>query len=77
MAALEVIATEVAVGFQVPDDGLDGGPASDFLLDRSTGPARPAGTVDAQGFGRVVADIALVDIGPFDLDPGQSLVFRL
>ncbi len=34
-----------------------------------------ARAIDAQGLGRVVADIALVDIGPLDLDTGERLGF--
>ncbi len=57
----------------MPDHGLDGGSAPQLLLDLTKDAALLAGAIDAQGLGRVVADIALVDIGPLDLNPGERL----
>ena len=57
------------------DDGFDSGPAPQLLLDLAVGAAPLAGAVDAQGLGRVVADIAVVNVGLLDLDPGQGLRF--
>ena len=57
------------------DHGLDGGPAPQLLLDLAVDTAFLAGAIDAQGLWRVVADIALVDIGPFNLDAGERLGF--
>lgn len=55
------------------DHGFDGGAAARFLLDLAMDAALLAGALDAQGLGRVVADVALVDIGSLDLDAGQRV----
>ena len=55
--------------------GLDGGAAPELFFDLAMNPTLLAGSIDAQGFGRVVADIALVDIGSFDFDTGEILGF--
>ena len=47
LAALEVAATEVTIGFHVTDHGLDGGAASELAFDRSEDAALLAGDEDA------------------------------
>ena len=50
LAALQVAATEVTIGFHVTDHGLDGGAASELAFDRSEDAALLAGDEDARGF---------------------------
>ena len=57
------------------DHGLDGGPAAQLAFDLPVDATLLARPIDAQGFGRVVAHIALVDIGPFDLAASDVLGF--
>ena len=54
------------------DDGLDSGSPSEFLFDLAVDAALLPGTIDPVRPRRIVADIALVDIGPLDLATGQG-----
>jgi hypothetical protein len=73
MAALELIAAEMAVAFQVPDHRLDGQAASEFALDDAEDAAFLSGDEHAQRLWRIVAAIAFINIGPLDLSPGHGL----
>ncbi len=55
------------------DDGLDGGPAPELASDLPVDAALLAGLEDPVRLGRVVAPVALVDIGPLDFPAGQRL----
>ncbi len=59
VAAFEVTAAEMAVGFHVADHGLDGGSAAELAFDQTEDPALLAGDEDASGVGGCVAAIAL------------------
>lgn len=65
----------MAVGFAMADDHFNGGASPQFFLDLSVSAALLPGTEDPVWIWRVMAAIALVDIGPFDLAPGQRLGF--
>lgn len=71
-AADEDVAAEMAVGFAMSDNGLEGRSAPELFLDLAGHAALLAGCEDPYRVGRVVADISLVDIGPFDLAAGQG-----
>ncbi len=72
-AAFEEVSAQVTVGLAVADDGLDGGSPSELASDLTVDAALLAGTIDPERLGRIVADIALVDVGPLDLAAGQGL----
>ena len=66
LATLEVAAAEVPIVLHVANDGFDGRAAAQFALDDAEDAALLTGDVDAVRVGRVVAAIALVDIGALD-----------
>ena len=72
-AAFEIAPAEVAFGLQVPDDGFDGGSASQLAFDDAEDAALLAGDEDATGILRVVAAVPLVDIGPLDRTARECL----
>jgi hypothetical protein len=63
LAALEMAAAEVTVGFHVSDHGLDSAAASQFALHEAEHAALLARDEDAAWIGRAVTTISLVDIG--------------
>ncbi|MFK4495890.1 hypothetical protein ABIF86_000181 [Bradyrhizobium japonicum] len=63
----------MSLGFEVSDDGLNGGAAAQLALDGAEDAALLAGDEDAAGILRVVAAVALVDIGPLDRTAGECL----
>ena len=67
MAALEVIAAEMAVALQMSNHRLDGRAAFQFAFDGAEDTALLSGDEDPERLGRVVAAIALVGISPLDL----------
>lgn len=70
--AFEEVPAEAAAAFQMTDDGLDRRAAAEFAFDLSVNAAPLAGDEDAHGVLRVMAAIALVDIGALDVAPGQG-----
>ena len=66
LATLEVAAAEVPIVLHVANDGFDGRAAAQFALDDAEDAALLTGDEDAVRVGRVVAAIALVDIGALD-----------
>ena len=66
LAAFEVAAAEVAVSLHVSDDGLDCRATPQFALDDAEDTALLTRDKDATWIGRVVAAVALVDIGALD-----------
>ena len=66
----------MAFGLQVSNDGFDGGAAAQLALDDTEDAALLAGDEDATGVLRVVAAVSLVDIGAFDLAPGEPSPWR-
>lgn len=69
-AAFEIAAAEVTFGLQVAGDGLDGGAAPQFAPDDTEDAALLARHEDVAGILRVVAAVALVDIGALDRTAG-------
>ena len=74
-AAFEEVSAQMAVGFAMTNDGLDGGPTPELLFDLAVNAALLPGTIDPVGLRRIVADIALVHMSPLDLAPGKGLCF--
>jgi len=72
---VQEVSVQVAVGFAVADHRLDGGSAPQFLLDLAMDAAFLPGVEDPERFRRIVAPVALVDIGPFDLAARERLGF--
>ncbi len=68
-AAVQEVSVQMAIGFAVTDDGLDGGAAPEFLFDLPVDAALLPGLEDPERLRRIVALVALVDIDPFDLAP--------
>ena len=64
---------EVAVGLHVSDHGLDCRATPQFAPDEAEDAALLTGDKDATRIGRVVAAIALVDIGVLDRAAGELL----
>ena len=73
LATLEVAAAEVPIILHVADDGFDSRAAAQFALDDAEDAALLTGDEDAVRVGRVVAAIALVDIGALDRAAGELL----
>ena len=73
-AALEVATAEVPIGLHVPNDGFDGRATAQFALDHAENAALLTGDEDAVRIGRVVAAVALVDIGELDRAAGELSV---
>ncbi len=73
LASLEEVPAQMAVGFAVTDDGLDGGPPPEFLFDLSMNAAPLAGFEDPDRIWHIVAPVSLVHIDPLDLAAGQRL----
>ena len=73
LATLEVAAAEVPIVLHVANDGFDGRAAAQFALDDAEDAALLTGDEDAVRVGRVVAAIALVDIGALDRAAGELL----
>src|ERR1700736_3241839 len=63
----EITATEVTLGFQVADHGLDGGASSQFAFDDAEDAALLSGDEDAARVVRVMTAVTLVDIAALDL----------
>ncbi len=74
-AALEEVAAQMAVGFAMADDGLNGGSSPEFASDLAMDAALLARLEDPVRVRRIVAPVALVHIGPLDLAAGQRLGF--
>jgi hypothetical protein len=73
LATLEVAGAEVPIVLHVANDGFDGRAAAQFALDDAEDAALLTGDEDAVRIGRVVAAIALVDIGALDRAAGELL----
>jgi len=58
------------------DDGFDGGPTPEFLLDLAVDTALLPGAIDPVRLRRVVAAVALVDLDALDLAAGERLGFH-
>ena len=63
--ALEVAAAEVALLFNVPDKGLDGGSPPQLSLDGTEDTALLSGDEAAARLGRIVSAVSLVGVDPF------------
>jgi hypothetical protein len=71
LAAFEMAAAEVAIALHVSDDGFNSRAAARFALDDAEDAALLTRDEDATRIGRVVAAIALVDIGALDRAAGE------
>lgn len=63
----------MSFGFEVSDDGLDGGAAAQLALGGADDAALLAGDEEAAGILRVVAAVALVDISSLNRTAGECL----
>ena len=72
-AALEVATAEVPVSLHVANDSFDGRAAAQFALDDTEDATLLTGDEDAARIGRVMAAVALVDIGALDRAAGELL----
>jgi len=73
LASLEEVSGQMAIGFAMSDDGLDGGPPPEFLFDLSMNAAPLAGFEDPARLWHIVAPVSLVHIDPVDFAAGQRL----
>jgi hypothetical protein len=63
----------MALGFHMPDHGLDGGAASQLMLDGAEHAVLLPEDEDRVRVRRIVATVPLVDIGALNLAPGELL----
>ena len=63
----------MSVGLAVADDSLDGGSALELAFDLAVDATLLSGTVDPERLWGIVALVALIDIGAFDLAAGKRL----
>ena len=75
VSPLEEVAVEMAVGFHVADDRLDGRAPAQFAFDLPVHATFLTGFEYAQWLKGIVASVSLVDVHPLDLAPCEGLGF--
>ena len=73
LRSLEIVTAHAVLGFEMADDGLDGGSALHLAADCGGDPADLAGDPDAELVRVIVTTVALIDMDAAGLDAGKRL----